>query len=111
MKLMRLIDAEALKKAISNYYLLQSDQIEGVTALIDNAPTVEQPNFKAGYKQAILDGKTQYQRLYGEWLTPWEHEGRKYHTCSFCHITQRADTESRFCGYCGADMRGEEDGE
>ena len=38
---MRLIDAEALKKAISNYYLLQSDQIEGVKNLIDNAPTVE----------------------------------------------------------------------
>ena len=34
-----------------------------------NAPTIPLPDFKEGYKQAILDGKTNYSRQLGEWIT------------------------------------------
>ena len=44
----RLIDANALKEEIETYYLLQSDQIDGVCKLIENAPKVEIP--KGEYK-------------------------------------------------------------
>jgi hypothetical protein len=37
-------------------------------ALIDNAPTVPLPDFKEGYKQAIIDGKTNYSRPQDEWI-------------------------------------------
>lgn len=35
---------------------------------IDNAPTVPLPDFKEGYKQAIIDGKTNFSRPQGEWI-------------------------------------------
>ena len=71
----RLIDASALLEAFSN-----SDHIKETTSgldvmemlaikeIIDNAPTVPLPDFKEGYKQAILDGKTNYSRPEGEWI-------------------------------------------
>lgn len=71
---MRLIDADALKdeiqKELNKADLSEYEACICVTSiydrLIDNAPTVELPDFKAGYKQAILDGKAQYQRPKGE---------------------------------------------
>lgn len=39
---------------------------KGVREIIDNAPTVPLPDFKEGYKQAILDSKTNYVRPKGE---------------------------------------------
>ena len=35
--------------------------------IIDNASSVPLPDFKAGYKQAIIDGKANYSRPKGEW--------------------------------------------
>lgn len=35
---------------------------------IDNAPTVPLPDFKEGYKQAIIDGKNNYSRPHDEWI-------------------------------------------
>lgn len=37
-----------------------------VIMTIDNAPTVPLPDFKEGYKQAIIDGKTNFSRPQGE---------------------------------------------
>jgi len=64
-----LISREALRKAFHEriYYFNKSSWDEA-NAIIDNAPTVPLPDFKAGYKQAIIDGKTQYQRQQGEWI-------------------------------------------
>lgn len=39
----------------------ENGQLEAIISL-DNAPTVPLPDFKDGYKQAILDGKTNYSR-------------------------------------------------
>ena len=33
-----------------------------------NAPTIPLPDFKEGYKQAILDGKTNFSRPQGKWI-------------------------------------------
>ena len=63
----RLIDANALKyKNLAEVngkltYVLTAEEI-------DNAPTVPLPNFKEGYKQAIIDGKTNYSRPHDEWI-------------------------------------------
>lgn len=73
-------------------------------AEIDNAPTVPLPDFIEGYKQAILDGKTNYARPTGEWkinLTTGDI------FCSCCKEVRR-DTRINhinFCNSCGADMR------
>lgn len=70
---MRLIDADELKKAFEKVYPLASNEMGGVVNrriydIIDNAQTVPLPDFKEGYKQAILDGKTNYARPTGEML-------------------------------------------
>lgn len=55
-----LISREALKKAIEEckYCGFYGKLIE----IIDNAPTIPLPDFKEGYKQAIIDGKTNFSR-------------------------------------------------
>ena len=74
-----LISREALKKAIAEFHQKENDRLHnplwesiGLNALnmiIDYAPTIPLPDFKEGYKQAILDGKTNYSRQPGEWIT------------------------------------------
>lgn len=87
-----------------------SDYIRGLkTAIgfIDNAPSIPLPDFKAGYKQAILDGKTNFTRPQGEWINPSENpefSNREFfYDCSICGNTQMDETN--FCPNCGADMR------
>lgn len=52
---MRLIDADALKKSITDMELSLTNKRQ-ILEKIDNAPTVPLPDFKEGYKQAIIDG-------------------------------------------------------
>lgn len=69
------ISREELKEAFRNhcfhncyYCKLAKWDIKGacyICGLIDNAPTV--PDFKEGYKQAIIDGKTNFSRIKGKW--------------------------------------------
>lgn len=64
-----LISREDLKKEIKEQ-TYQFEQIpirvDKVISIIDNAPTVPLPDFKEGYKQAIIDGKTNFSRPQGE---------------------------------------------
>lgn len=77
---------------------------------IDNAPTVPLPDFKEGYKQAILDGKTNFSRPQGRWSFDSEFLmiGSPYgsYKCSNCGM-HTDDKEDNFCWNCGADMKGE----
>lgn len=78
---------------------------------IDNASPVPLPDFKAGYKQAILDGKTNFSRPQGEWLIVGRvmKNGKPLAVrCSECNKSPKYAVESDFCPNCGADMRGEE---
>ena len=82
---MRLIDADALKKAVSNSPLIDFTD-DDIFELIDNAPTVERPH--------------------GKWLpnyiSQFTNPGR---SCSLCNKT--VEFSENFCPNCGADMRGE----
>ena len=111
-----LISRSALKEAFSNncvhncYYcnLAKWDK-KGACyncGLIDNAPTVPLPDFKAGYKQAILDGKTQNQKQQGEWLVSQTMDCHSdiidIYTCPFCG--KREFSAYPYC-HCGAQMK------
>lgn len=81
---MRLIDADALKKALAKNITIWTFNVsyDGILAeIIDNAPTVEE-------------------RKQGEWKL----HGMIYY-CSECgHDYEQGG--NNFCGNCGADMRG-----
>ena len=104
---MRLIDADKLKKAImlkdDVAYETWNELYDSVLEEIDNAPTVPLPDFKDGYKQAILDGKAQYQSPPGKWIYKCCY-GDEFPQCSVCGEIN--DVKTNFCPDCGADMRG-----
>lgn len=67
------------------------------------------PDFKAGYKQAILDGKANYSRPQGKWIFKPTWDGiHKSRTCDKCgyHEVVFPNEADNFCPNCGADMRG-----
>lgn len=103
-----LINREALKKAIEEYkYCGFYDKL---IEIIDNAPTLEayteedmkrtiKENFDIGYEMA----KNKYERPQGEWII--ESELRCLYYCSNCR--SYGYRHQPFCGWCGADMRGD----
>lgn len=114
----RLIDAESLWKAISNVgfpALNRNGYIDRqcVYELIKKAPTVPLPDFKEGYKQAIIDGKTNFSRPKGKWI-----KTNDYVTCAYgcidyvkCSCCKNDSLEEGdYCPNCGADMREADDG-
>lgn len=77
---------------------------DAIDAIIDNAPTVPLPDFKEGYKQAIIDGKTNFSRPQGEWLHPYKSDIAC--ECSNCHIQMPITDYFNFCPNCGTQMKG-----
>lgn len=77
------ISREALKKEMDRPFW-EKWEWAYICKAIDNAPTVPLPDFKEGYKQAIIDGKTNYSRLQGE-----------------CRTCRHRDPEDKKCD-CGA---------
>lgn len=74
---MRPVDADALLKAIDEerQYLLARGQtgaehilVHNFRNLVEDAPSIPLPDFKDGYKQAIIDGKTNFSRTKEEWI-------------------------------------------
>lgn len=81
-----------------------------VKLTIDNAPTIPLPDFKEGYKQAILDGKTNFSRTKGEWIR--QSESRTIFFCSNCGREINTSPFTRtdnfpYC-HCGSDNREDE---
>jgi hypothetical protein len=107
---MRLGDLDDLKEHISQLILVYSgtELDNAILNAIDNAPTVPLPDFKEGYRQAIIDGKANYSRPQGEWISNNYGE----HHCSLCHHEadyNEYDYEyyehlSDYCPNCGAKM-------
>ena len=69
---MRLIDADELKNELSDKdYITYTHEygdaipVDWIMNAIDNAPSVPLSDFKEGYKQAIIDGKTNFSRPHG----------------------------------------------
>lgn len=87
-----------------------------VLNIIDNAPTVPLPDFKEGYKQAIIDGKTNFSRPQGEWARhdEWmdcEYIGGFYHVNCPCEDGYFVKWPMKYCGNCGAPMKLDEEEE
>lgn len=59
---MDLISRENLKKAYFNAINETSIGEVSIIDLINNAPSMPLPDFKEGYKQAIIDGKTNFSK-------------------------------------------------
>ena len=112
-----LISREALKKAFALLMWKEHNPYDAVKVcdivnqtldFIDNAPTVPLPDFKEGYKQAIIDGKTNFSRPQGEWQVNDNLGECIYYTCSNCG--EISCCKGNFCPDCGADMRGANNG-
>lgn len=85
--------------------------LRDVIKAIDGMPTVPLPDFKEGYKQAILDGKTNFSRQKGEWINHRNDFGHNIADCSECGKTMQWHDEDedgipRYCWFCGAEMKG-----
>jgi hypothetical protein len=103
----RLIDANALEKAIEQYQvqwnrnreydIAQWDCCESILAIIDNAPTLPNP----------CGNPCNFKRPTGEWImNKTSSRGRNY-TCTHCKRISR--NKSEYCPKCGARMEVEEE--
>lgn len=106
---MRLVDADKLLEAFSNSeHIIETTsglevmEMLAIKEVIDNAETYNQvghkmataegfitnpewhSDFKAGYKQAILDGQTNFKRPQGEWIYGEDDCGQDGWFCSEC---------------------------
>lgn len=115
---MRPIDADALREGLRRFFPVEVlEGIEPKTLFaqimhdIDNAPTVPLPDFKEGYKRAIIDGKTNFSRPKGEWIKKVDKVGFISNICSNCgtELEYENPCQDHFCYNCGADMKGEKD--
>lgn len=102
-----LISRRDIKDHIGELLLVYSGEelANAILNAIDNAPTVPLPDFKEGYKQAIIDGKTNFLRPQGEWIihNDW-HENCRY-GCNQCgNLT---NIPGNFCPNCGVKMKKE----
>lgn len=113
-----LISRSALKEEFAKHEDRKGYLIGDWEDFIDNAPPVPLPEFKEGYKQAIIDGKTNFYRSQGEWINEhWIDIGYKTAVCSCCGERSRLIAHDTgfgneyegypFCPWCGADMRKE----
>ena len=107
---MRLIDADALKKAIEqgegfSWDSHGKDDLCVRKKYIDNAPTVAEV-----FKTGSATGIRLIERPHGKWEEDWQEDldfmSRKGWTCPFCKW-RTTYGESNFCMNCGADLRGE----
>lgn len=115
---MRLINADALKKAFEEdmaYGGVKTDDfdkgydlgIKKAIEILDNAPAVD---------LNITDIKALLNKLYGNYKGEWiektistfpQYQPDEYE-CPFCHHI--VNYKTNFCPYCGAYMRGEDNG-
>jgi hypothetical protein len=133
---MRLIDADALKDFINEVCFSKKwtkyrvdngsrGQIECILTYIDNAPTVERPQYILKAKNLTAENKKHFQecwnksaggllaipdnyeiipieRQQGEWKIGGS--TTHYHYCSICG--KDVDLQDNFCRSCGARMKG-----
>ncbi len=78
---MRPIDADEVRKHAIEVYHCNGVELETIMVVplsaIDKAQTIPLPDFKDGYKQAILDGKTNYSRSESK-IVPDAKDGWRY---------------------------------
>ena len=115
---MRLIDADALKKAldwiIDNPYV---DLDREIMEEIDNAPTVDayteddvKTAIKEGHEVGYEMAEAKFERPQGKWIPQTAYDGFTYWKCSECG-KENDFALTKFCFHCGADMRKEAENE
>lgn len=120
---MRLIDADALKEAITQNREIDRNAVCDVLDIIDDAPTVEPqkivtipPELIEKLASCVVDtiGNIDWEKAIeaykarpkGKWIPQTDYDGFTYWKCSKCG--KKNDYEvTDFCFRCGADMRGE----
>lgn len=101
-----LISRDALKKAIEPYRYATDGVFEGISLIIDNAPTVDIPTELCKGCRFLKDCETCEEKLrpQGEWRfnVKWQD-----YECPFCNEWVRPNIGGlpNFCPNCGADMR------
>jgi hypothetical protein len=101
---MRLIDADALKEAISKHPLIDFTD-DDIFELIDNAPTVfDDKAYSDGYAQGTCDCEHAHERPQGEWINTRPPEMSDNIVCSLCGYDSIASFN--YCPNCGANMKG-----
>lgn len=92
---MRPIDADVLKKQFEDRSLEDFTHLHFIDA-IDNAPTVPLPDFKDGYKQAIIDGKTNLAPCYQttSCLDCKMYDKENHHCPRFCEVIRELVKEA-----------------
>lgn len=114
-----LISRSALREDFDVAFFNDEDDYKRALRIIDNAQAVPLPDFKDGYKQAIIDGRTNFKpkgKWKGEWI-PVNPDCRgypEYFKCSICGAyiypsSAEKELDYNGCPYCFADMRGEEE--
>ena len=99
-----LISREALKKAIEPYRYATDGIFEGISLIIDNAPTVEGEILtEEAYSDLCL--RASKLRPKGE----WNYIQAGMCVCPFCGAMPHKEYKN-FCAKCGADMRGKDNG-
>ena len=96
---MRPIDADALIEEVNK------KQVVGrfnTIMLINDAPTVEQKDWKFYYDHGYRQAKRKYEKPQGEWIEC----GESLYTCSVCGIVSCC--KGNYCSECGADLRSTE---
>ena len=100
---MRLIDADALKKAFEDTVCIEPMPYAFVKQIIDNAPTVAK-DYDTGYQDGLEDGLNDI-RPQGEWKTVPEYNfNDKCSVCGELNCWKRTN----FCPHCGAEMKHQE---
>lgn len=107
---MRLIDADALKEDLRQYFT--DGVLDGVSAKltfhqilhdIDNAPTADK-----GYNEGHIDGMLKAEKLYARPLGEWKlDDTEQFCYCSNCKDTfypRPLDPSWDYCPHCGAKM-------
>lgn len=116
----RLIDANALKEAISDVELSLTNK-RTILGIVDNAQTIEtyteedlKKAIKTGYDDGYAMAKAKYERPQGKWISKGR-DSRGYCDCFECsncgayiypHCLEK-ELDYNGCPYCFADMRGE----
>ena len=119
---MRLIDADALKKALKSgcdwchdantNWCEHCCKINDFEDLIDDAPTVDLKDiYQEGHYDGQLEGYTRAineERPQGEWIrTGSLGNGNAHYECSNCHYgDEHAESQDvPYCWHCGASMK------
>lgn len=109
---MRLIDADALEQAADKAFehidspLLNHLTTYDVYSLINNAPTVDIPNYGGRLVPDPLVGWRYVERPQGKWI--YAYTNGFGNRVGFCSVCENSCSPSNFCPNCGADMRGKE---